>query len=82
MTNGTFKGLCTFMHDISLLSNPDRERRLNEILSAGYLYLSLTDRQVREFKALLKRDFPDKYVEYPEPDSHGFTAEFEYLRFK
>lgn len=82
MTNGTFKGLCDYMHNIALMNKPDRERRLNETMSAGYLFINLTDRQVREFKALLKRDFPDKYIEYPEPDSNGFTAEFEYLHFK
>ena len=82
MTNATFKDLCTHMHNISLMNRPDRERRLNETMSAGYLFITLTDRQVRELKALLKRDFPDKYIEYAEPDSNGFTAEFEYLRFK
>lgn len=82
MTNATFKDMCSFMHAVSTMDEPKREQRLKEIMSAGYLFISLTDRQVIKFKALLKRDFPDKFIEYPEPDPHGFTAEFEYLRFK
>lgn len=59
----------------------DRDRRLNELMSCGYLWLDLTEKQVKHVKQILISNFPDK-CKIHEPDENGYTAEFEYLRFK
>lgn len=82
MKTQEFNRMCSELSIISDLSDPLRQKQLDLFMVAGYMWIDLTDKQVQKIKVLLKNRFPDKYVEYPEPDSHGFTAEFEYLRFK
>lgn len=82
MMNNIFKRMCESLVEISRLNEPARENHLNLFMSQGYLFLDLTDRQVDKLKNVLKTNCPDKYKEYDEPDDHGYTAEFNYLRFK
>ena len=64
------------------MEEPEREQNLNVFMSQGYLFLDLTNKQVDVIKNLFKTEYSDEYVEYNEPDEHGFTSEFRYLRFK
>lgn len=82
MTMTVFKRMCECLAEISKLNSPVRENKLKLFMSQGYLFLDLTDKQVNKLKAVLKSNYPDRFIEYSEPDEHGFTAEFEYLRFK
>lgn len=61
---------------------PNRDALLNEIMSCGFLFLDLTDKQVEQLKNVLKFYYTDLYIVHAEPDEHGFTDEFMYLRFK
>lgn len=82
MKTSLFKRMCENITEISKLDNEQREKHLQLFMSQGYLFLDLTDKQVDTLKTVLKTHYPDKYKIYDKPDSHGFTAEFEYLRFK
>lgn len=82
MMTTVFKRMCDCLTEISKLNEPVRENNLKLFMSQGYLFLDLTDKQVNKLKDVLKSNYPDKYITYSEPDEHGFTAEFEYLRFK
>ena len=77
-----FKRMCECLTEISKQNEPVRENNLKLFMSQGYLFLDLTDKQVDKLKGVLSANYPDKFVVYAEPDAHGFTAEFEYLRFK
>lgn len=82
MLRGKFNLMCAFFATIASKAEPQRTKELNEFMSMGFMFLELTDKQAKQLKSVLKKAFPDKYIEYAEPDEHGFTAEFEYLRFK
>lgn len=82
MLTTVFKRMCECLTEISKLNEPVRENKLKLFMSQGYLFLDLTDKQVDKLKGILKANFPDKFVVYANPDEHGFTSEFEYLRFK
>lgn len=82
MLTTVFKRVCENLIEISKLNEPVRENNLKLFMSQGYLFLDMTDKQVDKLKDVLKANFPDKFVEYVKPDEYGFTAEFEYLRFK
>lgn len=82
MTTTVFKRMCECLTEISKQNEPVRENNLKLFMSQGYLFLDLTDKQVNKLKDVLRANYPDKFVDYTEPDEHGFTAKFEYLRFK
>ena len=82
MMTTVFKRMCENLTEISKLNEPARENNLKLFMSQGYLFLDLTDRQVNKLKAVLQANYPDKFIVYANPDEHGFTSEFEYLRFK
>lgn len=82
MTTTVFKRMCECLTEISKQNEPVRENNLKLFMSQGYLFLDLTDLQVKHLQRILSAYFPDKYIVYAEPDEHGFTAKFEYLRFK
>lgn len=83
MTRALFKRMCERLTTIAHMNEPEqRETHLRLFMSQGYLFLDLTDKQVDSLKSLFKKEYPDKFKEYSKPDEHGFTAEFEYLRFK
>ena len=74
--------MCDNLIEISKHSGEQKERELNLFMSQGYLFLDLTDKQVSKIKTVFKENYSDEYKEYNEPDEHGFTSEFRYLRFK
>ena len=82
MTTTVFKRMCECLTEISKQNEPVRENNLKLFMSQGYLFLDLTDLQVKHLQRILAAYFTDKYIVYAEPDEHGFTAKFEYLRFK
>ena len=82
MKTTVFKRMCECLTEISKQNEPVREHNLKVFMSQGYLYLDLTDKQVNKLKDVLSANYPDKFVVYAEPDENGYTAEFEYLRFK
>ena len=82
MTTRLFKNMCNRLTVIAHSPAPYRDNMLKVFMSKGYLFLELTDKQVEKLKALFKAEYPDKFIQYDEPNEHGFTAAFEYLRFK
>ena len=74
--------MCECLAEIAKQNEPARENNLKLFMSQGYLFLDLTDRQVDKMKAVLQANYPDKFIAYAKPDENGYTAEFEYLRFK
>ena len=80
MKKTDFMTMCDTLQKISVA--PNRAQELKVFMCMCFLFVSLTDRQARELKPFLKSHFPDLYKEYEKPDENGFTAEFEYLRFK
>lgn len=82
MKTKLFNKMCERLTQIAHYDEPYRNDTLKVFMSQGYLFLDLTDKQVDKIRALFKSEYPDKFVEYEEPDEHGFTAAFEYLRFK
>lgn len=81
MTTSVFKRMCDRLVEISRLNEPAREQHLKLFMSQGYLFLDLTDMQVSKLKCVLRINYPDK-CKIHEPDEHGFTMDFDYLRFK
>ena len=82
MTTKLFKNMCDCLTEIAHYDEPIRNDTLKVFMSQVYLFLELTNKQVEKLKALFKAEYPDKFIEYGEPDEHAFTAAFEYLRFK
>lgn len=82
MKTNIFKRVCENLTEIAHMPTPARDKHLDLFMSQGYLFLDLTDKQVTTLKVLFKREYPNIYREFPEPDDHGFTAEFKYLLFK
>lgn len=82
MKKSNFMNFCLQLVGIALIVDKDeRDRRLNLLMSQGYLWLDLTDKQVDHVKHILIMNYPDK-CKIHEPDENGFTMDFEYLRFK
>lgn len=82
MKKSAYMNFCLRLVGIALIEDKqDRDRRLNELMSCGYLWLDLTEKQAQQIKQILILNYPDK-VKTHEPDENGYTVEFEYLRFK
>ena len=82
MKKSMFESLCGNFKNIAIMNKPERDKNLNDLMCAGYLFLDLTEKQINTLKELLKAKFPDIYKEYDTPDEYGCKAEFKYLRFK
>lgn len=83
MNKLAFNGFCQSLVNVGHIE--DRKKRdieLSCIMSMGFIFLDLTELQVRHLQRILMAYFPEKYIVYKEPDENGYTAEFEYLRFK
>ena len=82
MKKSVYRNFCLRLVGIALIEDKqDRDRRLNELMSCGYLWLDLTEKQVQQVKRILILNYPDK-CKIHEPDENGYTVEFEYLSFK
>lgn len=82
MKKSNYMNFCLQLVGIAQIEDKtDRERRLNEFMSAGYLWLDLTDKQAQQVKHILIENYPDK-CKMHKPDENGFTMDFEYLRFR
>lgn len=82
MKKSMFMNFCLQLVGIALITDiEDRKCRLNLLMSQGYLWLDLNDKQVDQVKQILLVNYPDM-CKVHEPDEHGFTMDFEYLRFK
>lgn len=82
MKKSDYMNFCLQLVGIAQIKDlEERERRLRLVMSQGYLWLELTDKQVEHVKQILIVNYPDK-CKIHEPDEHGFTMDFEYLRFK
>lgn len=83
MKKSAFNSFCQHLVNVAHIEEKKtREIELNALMSMGFVFLDLTDLQVKHLQRIFAAYFPEKYVVYAEPDEHGFTAEFEYLRFK
>ena len=83
MKKSSFNSFCQTLVNVGHIE--DRKQRnieLSAIMSMGFIFLDLTELQAKHIQRILAAYFPDKYVEYNKPDENGYTAEFEYLRFK
>ena len=77
-----FTHMCDCLKGIAQEPEPKRTADLRLFMSQGYLFLDLTENQIRQLKQVLSYYFTDLYIVYKEPDENGYTAEFMYLRFK
>lgn len=82
MKTREFNLLCECFANISKMNDDAREIHFKCVMSKGYLFLDMTEKQVRKIKNVLQATFPEKFRYYDKPDEHGYTAEFEYLKFK
>ena len=83
MKKSAFNDFCQALVNVGHIEDPkQRDIELSAIMSMRFIFLDLTDLQVKHLQRILAAYFPDKYIVYAEPDAHGFTAEFEYFRFK
>ena len=82
MKKSMYMNFCLQLVGIAQIEDiAERERRLNEFMSAGYLWLELTEKQAQHVKQILITNYPDK-CKIHEPDAYGYTMEFRYLSFK
>ena len=83
MKTSAFNNFCQALVNVGHIEDTkQRDIELSAIMSMRFIFLDLTDLQVKHLQRILAAYFPDKYIVYAEPDEHGFTAKFEYLRFK
>ena len=83
MKKSAFNSFCQLLVNAGHIEDAkQRDIELSTIMSMGFIFLDLTELQVKHLQRILAAYFPEKYVVYDKPDAHGFTAEFEYLRFK
>lgn len=76
-----FKQFRENLTEISRMPEDIRDAHMKILMSAGFLWLELTDKQVDIIKEQLLKDFPDECIVH-EADEHGFTMDFRYIRFK
>lgn len=82
MKKSRYMNFCLQLTGIAQIEDrQERDRRLNEFMSAGFLWLELTEQQARQVKHILIENYHDK-CKIHKPDENGFTMDFEYLRFK
>ena len=77
-----FIQMCECLKGIAHEPEPKRTADLELFMSQGYLFLDLTENQIRQLKQVLSYYFTDLYIVYKDPDENGYTSEFMYLRFK
>ena len=83
MKTSAFNSFCQALVNVGHIEDTKRrDIELSAIMSMDFIFLDLTDLQVKDVQRILAAYFPEKYIEYAEPDEHGFTAKFENLRFK
>lgn len=76
-----FKCFRKNLTEISRLPKDRRDAHMKILMSAGFLWLSLTDKQVDIIKEQLLNEFPDE-CNVHEADERGFTMDFRYISFK
>lgn len=83
MKKSAFESLCQSLVSVGHIEDAkQRDIELSAIMSMGFIFLDLTDLQVKHLKPILAKYFPEKFTVYKEPDENGCTASFMYLRFK